>query len=102
MLSAPPPNRGVAGSVEMSISVVDVMVCDAMWLRRKVLGSSSIACVIVPAGMKDVRSCGIRGVFLLDAVWLANLILELGWSMVNGVMSLDVMVGGPLVVEKVP
>src|SRR5262245_20830950 len=38
MLSVPPPNRGAPGAVEMSISVVDVMFCDAMWLRRKVLG----------------------------------------------------------------
>src|SRR5215472_5973765 len=102
MLSVPPPNRGAAGSVEMSISVVDVMFCDAMWLRRKVLGSSSIACVIVPAATKDVRSCGIRTVSLLDAFWLGNLRLTPGWPMKNGVMSLDPMTGGPLLVEKVP
>ena len=66
MLSVPPPNvKGAAGLVEMTMVVVDVMVCDAMWLRRNVLGSFSMACVIVPAAAKDVRSCGMRGVFLL-------------------------------------
>ena len=43
MLSVPPPNSGEAGSVEMTMTVVDVMVCDAMWLRSSVLGSSSMA-----------------------------------------------------------
>src|SRR6516165_1644852 len=54
-LSVPPPNNGVAGWVEMRMTVVEVMVCEAMWLRSKVLGSSSIACVMVPAVTKDVR-----------------------------------------------
>src|SRR5215469_15371308 len=65
MLSVPPPIRGAAGALEMEMTVVEVIVCDAMWLRRRVLGSVSIACVMVPAAIKEVRSCGIRAVFLL-------------------------------------
>jgi len=36
--------------------------CPASCWRSTVLGSSSIACVIVPATMNVVRSCGIRAV----------------------------------------
>ena len=61
MLSVPPPNRGEAGSLEMEMVVVDVMFCDAMWSRSRVLGSVSMACVMVPAVMKGARFCGIRG-----------------------------------------
>jgi hypothetical protein len=68
ILSAPPPNSGAAGLVEMEIVVVAMMFSGAMWLRRSVLGSVNIACVMVPAAMKEVRSCGIRGVLLLVAV----------------------------------
>src|SRR5262249_22986038 len=84
------------------MTVVDVMVCDAMCLRSRVLGSSTIACVIVPAAMKDVRSCGILAVFLSDAFWLGNGTFEGGWPILNGVVSLGPMTGGPLIVEKVP
>ena len=74
MLSVPPPNRGEAGSLEMKMTVVDVMFCDAMWLRSRVLGSVSMACVMVPAVMKGARFCGIRGVLSSVAVWLGNAI----------------------------
>ena len=50
MLPVPPPNSGAAGSVEMTMTVVDVMVCDAMWLRRSVLGSSSKCSAIAADG----------------------------------------------------
>ena len=43
MLSVPPPNSGDAGAVEMVITVVEVMVWEAMWLRSRVAGSDSIA-----------------------------------------------------------
>jgi hypothetical protein len=49
------------------------------------LGSSSMACVMVPASTQDVRSCGIRAVPLLAAIWLGNWILVFGWPIVNGV-----------------
>jgi hypothetical protein len=52
----------------MEMMVVEVMFCDAIWSRRSELGSSSIFCVMVPAAIKDVRSCGIRGVPLVAAV----------------------------------
>src|SRR5215467_6186562 len=85
------------------MTVVDVIVCDAMWLRSRVLGSSIIACVIVPAAMKDVRSCGILAVFLSDAFWLGNGTFDGGWPILNGVVSLGPMTGGPAVGgEKVP
>src|SRR5215467_12716225 len=102
MLSVPPPKRGATAAVATSMTVVDVMVCDAMWLRSRVLGSSIIACVIVPAATKDVRSCGILGVSLLEAFWLGNGTFEGGWPILNGVVSLGPMTGGPLIVEKVP
>src|SRR6266581_69278 len=95
MLSVPPPTSGAAGWLETEIVVVEMTFCDAMWLRRIVLGSFSMACVIVPAAMKEVRSCGIRGVSLLVAVWLGNVILLPGEPMANGVMSTAGIVGFP-------
>lgn len=68
MLSVPPPKRGLAGSVEIEMMIVDVMAWDAMWSRSSVAGSVSIAWVIVPAAMKGARSCGIRAVSALVAV----------------------------------
>src|SRR5262249_15147788 len=65
-------------------------------------GSFSMACVIVPAAAKDVRSCGIRAVFLLTTCWLGNGTLAPGWPIWNGVMSTGLMLGLPLTVEKVP
>ena len=84
MLSVPPPNRGEAGSLEMEMTVVEMMVCDAMWLRRRVLGSVSMACVMVPAVMNGVRFCGIRAVLSSVAVWLANVIWWAGSPVTEG------------------
>src|SRR5215469_4768969 len=95
MLSAPPPNSGVAGLVETKIVVVEVMFCDAIWLRRSVLGSVNMACVMVPAAMKRVRSCGIRAVLLVVAVWLGKGNLLLGGAVENGVISTTGIVGFP-------
>src|SRR6266516_642580 len=102
MLTVPPPNRGTAGWLEMEMMVVDVMACDAMWLRSRVLGSVSIACVMVPAAMKEVRFCGIRAVLLVAAVWLGKGILLWGAAVENGVMSTAGMVGFPAMVDEVP
>ncbi len=99
MFSAPPPNSGVAGLVEMVITVVWVMCWPAMALRSTVLGSVSIAWVMVPAAMKLVRSCGIRAEPCAVAVWLAKGNLVAPW---NGVMSTGAIVGGPLTVNEVP
>ncbi len=78
------------------------MFCDAMWLRSRVLGSSSMACVIVPAATKDVRSCGIRAVSFLVTSWLGNLIFWVGSAIGEGVMSTGLMSGLPFTVKKVP
>src|SRR5580704_12324481 len=102
MFWVPPPNSGAAGWVAMTITVVDVMVCDAMWLRRNVLGSSSMACVIVPASTNDVRSCGMRAVSLSDAIWLGNWTLLFGWPIVNGVMFTAAISGLPSMMDEVP
>src|SRR5580704_15934859 len=102
MLSVPPPNRGEAGSLEMEMTVVDVMFCDAMWLRSRVLGSVSMAWVMVPAVMKGARFCGIRGVLSSVAFWLGKVIFLAGLPITVGVMSTTGIVGFPVVVEKVP
>src|ERR1700674_250591 len=102
MFGVPPPNIGAGCCVEMEMMVVEMMFCDAMWSRRTELGSSSIFCVIVPAAMKDVRSCGIRGVPLLAAIWLGKGTLPAGLPMKNGVMSTGGIVGFPLMVVEVP
>jgi hypothetical protein len=72
MLSTPPPNSGAVGLVAIDITVKAVIFCPLMWLRRTVFGSSKMACVIVPALMKEVRSCGSRAVPWAAAVWLWN------------------------------
>src|ERR1035438_10094136 len=72
MLSVPPPNRGEAGSLEMEMMVVDVMDCDAMWLRSRVLGLVSIACGRGAAVNEGGRVCGIRAVLASAAVWVGN------------------------------
>ena len=59
------------------------------------LGSSSIARVIVPAAMNGARFCGSRGVLALLAVWLGNRILLAGCPPGNGAMSTGPMVGLP-------
>ena len=107
MLSVPPPNSGAvglveikggaAGLVEIEIVVVEMMFCVAIWFLSTVLGSDSIACVMVPAAMNDVRSWGIRAVGLFGGlfvtVWLGNGIL-LPVPILNGVMSTAGIVGG--------
>ena len=88
--------------MEIKSVVVDMMFCVAMWLRRIVLGSSNMACVIVPWVMNELRSCGIRAVSLLVAVWLGNGILFWGGAVVNGVISTAGIVGLPGAVFAVP
>src|SRR5215471_6154659 len=102
MLSVPPPNRGAAGWLEMEMVVVDVMFCEAMWLRTRVLGSVSMAWVMVPAAIKGARFCGIRAVLLVAAVWLGKGILLWGGRVANGVMSTAGMFGFPAAVDEVP
>src|SRR5215472_7726027 len=62
---------------------------------RTVFGSSRMAWVMVPFLMNRVRSCGIRAVFELLAVWLAN-------RPMLGVMLTGGIEGGPLNVRNVP
>lgn len=99
MLAVPPPTSGAVGAVETVKRVVLVMVWPLRALRRTVLGSVSMAWVMVPAVMNLLRSCGSRGVSVLEAVWLMNGILPLGLPMMNGVMSTAGMVGAPLTLE---
>lgn len=61
-------------------------------IRRTVFGSFNIGCVIVPALMNDVRSCGMRGVPWVAAVWLGNTI-GVAVPVTNGVMLAAGMVG---------
>src|ERR1700737_5022805 len=91
-----PPDSGEPGLVEMAITTVWVMFWFAIWFRNTVFGSSRIACVMVPAAMKGVRSCGMRGVVLSVAVWLLNLILFAGLPPGKGVMSTGSILGPPL------
>ena len=79
--------------------MVEVMFWLAMSLRRTVLGSSRMACVIVPAAMKGARFCGIRSVSLVAAIWLGKGTGVCAWSFTNGVMCATGIVGFPLVVE---
>ena len=99
MLAMPPPVSGEVGMVETVKVVVLVMVLPALAARRTVLGSSSMACVMLPVAMNLLRSWGRRGVSVREAVWLANGIFLLGLSMTKGVMSTFGMVGGPAVLE---
>ena len=63
MLSVPPPNGTVeSGGVPTVNTMVWVIFGPAIASRSTVLGSSRMACVIVPAAMKFVRSWGMRGV----------------------------------------
>src|SRR5271166_5346357 len=96
MLSAPPPNNGLAGFVAMEIVVVERIFCEAMWLRSSVFGSSSIFWVMVPAAMKLVKSWGMRAVPLLLAVRFAKTLGPGGLMVTAGI------VGGPLAVDDVP
>src|SRR5277367_3941554 len=102
MLSTPPPKSGGVGAVEMIIAIVLMIFCVAMTSLSSLFGLSNNCCVIVPAAMKLLRSCGILGVFVLAAVWLANLILFAGFAVRNGVMSTGFMIGGPATSTKVP
>ena len=99
MLAVPPPSSGAVGLVETVKTVVLVMVCPLMAARSTVLGSVSMAWVMVPAAMNLPRSCGSLGVSVLAAVWPMNGILLLGLPIANGVMSTAGMVGGPLTLE---
>src|SRR5580700_3163432 len=105
MLSVPPPksDRGGTGTVEITIATVLMIFCRLMWLRSKLLGSFKRSCVMVPAAMKLVRSCGILNVSVLLAVWLGKGINFGGFDPVtNGVMSTGDITGGPSIVAKVP
>jgi len=86
----------LGSSINFTVHNAKLVECVLKVNGRTVLGSSRIACVIVPAVMKGVRSCGMRGVFGVAAVWLANLILVAGFAVRNGVMSTAAMFGGPL------
>src|ERR1700733_366664 len=70
-----------------------------MWLRSTVLGSSRIACVMVPAVINEVRSCGILSVLTGAAVWLGNWI---GAPPAVGVILTDGIVGAPRIDTHVP
>lgn len=94
MLAVPPPSSGAVGAVDTVKMVVFVMVLPMLALRNTVLGSVSMSCVIVPAAMNLLRSCGNLGVFVADAVWLANLTLVL-LPITKGVISTAAIVGGP-------
>ena len=61
-----------------------------------------MACVMVRAAIKLLRSCGILAVFESLAVWLGNLILLAGLPVLNGVMSTDPIFGGPASDTKLP
>src|SRR5271165_3609533 len=99
MLSTPPPKEGGGGggggAVEMMMAIVFVIFCLLTIWRSTVFGSSRMACVMVPAAMNLVRSCGILGVFGSVAVWLGNRILLAGFPVTNGVMSTGSITGGP-------
>src|ERR1700712_2147040 len=73
--------------------------------RSTGLGSSSLAWVMGLSLMNEGRSWGRRGVSLLSAVWLGNLIsfgVAGGTTVVNGVMSTGSILGPPATVKKVP
>src|SRR5579875_948473 len=95
MFSAPPPNRGLTGLAATDRAVVDVMVCLVKTSRRTVLGSFSMAWVMVPFAMNVDRSCGIRAVLASVAVWLGN-------GPLDGVMVTGGGDGGPAKVRNVP
>ena len=61
MLSVPPPKSGAAGAVEIEMPIVSSTVSPWLASRSTLFGSVSMAWVIVPRLMNDVRSCGIRG-----------------------------------------
>jgi hypothetical protein len=67
-----------------------------------VFGSINIACVIVPVLMNGLRSCGIRGVLGVAAVWLGKATSIAGLPVMDGVMLTGGMVGAPLAVVQVP
>src|SRR5271168_3243083 len=102
MLSTPPPKSGGVGAVEMIIAIVLSIFCLATTSLSNLFGLSNNCCVIVPAAIKLLRSCGILGVFGLVAVWLANLILFAGFAVWNGVMSTGFMSGAPATSTKLP
>ena len=80
----------------MKIVVVLVIFCLLICARSNELGSSNIACVIVPRAMNGPKSWGILSVLAFAAVWLGNLGLTgLPVALMMGVMSTAAMFGGP-------
>lgn len=113
ILSVPPPNSGLgglgflrpAGFVDIKMAIVEMIFCALTILLRIEFGLSNMSCVIVPALMKGVRSCGIRAVPWLVAVWLGNFIgfvVFPGATVVNGVISTEFMIGGPSTANENP
>ena len=102
MSSVPPPNSGALGMVSIRMTVVAMMFWAAARFFRTMLGLSRMSCVIVPAAMKLVRSCGSRKVSVLAAVWLGNLMVAVGSPILKGVMSTGFICGPPLMVNEVP
>ena len=93
MLSVPPPNSGCAGLVLITMTVVEVMFWASARFFRMMLGLSRMSCVMVPAAMKSVRSCGSRKVAASVAVWLGNLMGWPGLPIGKGVMSTGFIAG---------
>jgi len=98
ILAVPSSNPAWIGSVDTVKTTVFVIVCPLIASRKKLLGSSKRAWVIVPAAMNLERSCGNRGVAVFDAVWAMNLMRFGGLlPITNGVILTAGMVGGPAI-----
>ena len=85
------------------MGVFFVMDLPVLALRRTVLGSSRMACVIVPLLMNGPRSCGSLRVLFKFAVWLGNFGTKEGGLLptMNGVIFAAGMFGGPKAVVVV-